>query len=145
MLILRTSNLAWNWPHHPSSLPSTQSVWPSQNKSRLKQVPSPQARSPRGHMGSTVLSIGFGACSSSIIALISVIRSLTWSNWLFTLPFGSNLLKLINWEEVISCSTLRYSSNLISKTGYFNCSNQFTILFDWFTIPILLHKFNPIN
>ena len=52
--------------HHPSSLPSKQSGCPSQNNWVFRQVPSPQAVSSGGQIGSFVLRSGFGVVSSAV-------------------------------------------------------------------------------
>ena len=52
--------------HHPSSLPSKQSAWPSQNNWVFKHVPSAQAVSSSGQIGSLVLRRGFGVVSSAV-------------------------------------------------------------------------------
>ena len=54
-----------NLPHHPSSLASAQSACPSQNRSLLRHVPSAQASSLLGQIGSGVLSKGFATAASA--------------------------------------------------------------------------------
>ena len=52
--------------HHPSSLPSKQSGCPSQNNWVFRQVPSPQAVSLGGQIGSFVLRRGLGVVNSAV-------------------------------------------------------------------------------
>lgn len=68
-----------NLPHEFSSEPSVQSFSPLQKRPRSIQLPSPQARKPSWHSGSSVISSGF------------TLRSLFLNLQFFTASFQSHV------------------------------------------------------
>ncbi len=130
--VIKQSKISWrlsnercrNLPgsHHPSSLPSTQSGCPSQNRfvgklfNEIKtlnnqilyktylvfyHVPSAQACSPGRQMGSSVLNSGFGVVSSAVTSQLDT-EALKSQIWRLMSKLKPNEMFYFLWKQTLN-------------------------------------------